>query len=357
LNKYLLIAAGTISTAIGILGIFVPILPTTPFLLLAAVCYLRSSERFYRWLLNNRVFSFYISNYIEGKGMPLKTKLFTIFLLWVTIGTTIWITHNTVIRIVLALVAAGVTLHIILIKTIKNSLTIKSADEHQDDKNNMKKSLSTEEVFNEIAPGWYNFRHHTIFRIELEALARRWQRGKLLNVGCAHGPDFPPFSSDFELYGVDFSAQMLELARKYAAKYKFSVNLTQADARHLPFDTEFFDYAIAVATYHHIEDNEGRLQALKELKRVLKPGGEAFITVWNKWQPRFWFEKKDILVPWKSGDKILHRYYHLFSYGELESMVREAGFEVLKSFPESKYKFPVKTFSRNICVLVKKGPE
>jgi len=358
LNKYLLIAAGTISTAIGILGIFVPILPTTPFLLLAAVCYLRSSERFYRWLLNNRLLGFYIKNYIEGKGMPLKTKLFTILLLWLGIGLSIWLgPQHPAVRIVLALVAVGVTLHIILIKTIKNSLTIKSADELHGDKNNMKKSLSTEDVFNEIAPGWYNFRHRTIFRAELEALARRWQRGKLLNVGCAHGPDFPPFSPDFELYGVDFSAGMLELARKYAAKYKFSVNLTQADARHLPFDDNSFDWAIAVATYHHIEDNEGRLRALKELKRVLKPGGEAFITVWNKWQPRFWFEKKDILVPWKSQDKILNRYYHLFSYGELESIVRGAGFEVLKSSPEARYKFPIKTFSRNICVLVKKGPE
>jgi SAM-dependent methyltransferase len=213
----------------------------------------------------------------------------------------------------------------------------------------------TQEIFDQIAPEWYNLRHRTIFRMELEALARRWRRGKLLNVGCAHGPDFPPFVPDFELYGVDFSAQMLELAREYAAKYKFSVNLTQADARRLPFADDFFDYAIAVATYHHIEDNEGRLQALKELKRVLKPGGEAFITVWNKWQPRFWLKKKDILVPWKSGDKVLNRYYHLFSYGELEKMVCKAGFEVLKSFAENRYKLPIKTFSRNICVVVKKG--
>ena len=212
----------------------------------------------------------------------------------------------------------------------------------------------TQEIFDQIAPGWYNFRHHTIFRTELETLAKRWQRGRLLNVGCAHGPDFPPFAQNFELYGVDFSGRMLELARKYAAKYKFSVNLTQADARHLPFDDSFFDHAIAVATYHHIEDNEGRLQALKELKRVLKPGGEAFITVWNKWQPRFWFSGKDIFVPWKSGDKTLNRYYHLFSYDELEKLVKQAGFAVIKSFPESSYKFPIKAFSRNIFVLVKK---
>ncbi|MDH4300313.1 MAG: YbaN family protein, partial [Dehalococcoidia bacterium] len=55
-KRRLLIGAGTLSTGLGIIGIFVPILPTTPFLLLAAACYMRSSERFYRWLINNRVF-------------------------------------------------------------------------------------------------------------------------------------------------------------------------------------------------------------------------------------------------------------------------------------------------------------
>jgi tRNA (uracil-5-)-methyltransferase TRM9 len=213
---------------------------------------------------------------------------------------------------------------------------------------------TTQDVFDQLAPGWYNFRPRSIFQSELESLAERWQGGKLLNVGCAHGPDFPPFAQGFKLYGVDISSNMLELARKYAAKYKFSADLTQADARQMPYPDESFDYAIAVATYHHIEGAEERLKALKELKRVLKPGGEAFITVWNKWQPRFWFRKKDIQVPWKSGDKVLNRYYHLFSYGELEKLVREAGFKVVKSFPESKYKFPIQIFSRNICILAKK---
>jgi len=120
LRKQLLIVAGTISTAIGILGIFVPILPTTPFLLLAAACYIRSSERFYRWLINNRLFGTYIRNHIEGRGMPLRTKIFTIFLLWIAIGISVCIgTQNLVVRIVLVLVAIGVTLHIIYIRARK----------------------------------------------------------------------------------------------------------------------------------------------------------------------------------------------------------------------------------------------
>jgi tRNA (uracil-5-)-methyltransferase TRM9 len=197
---------------------------------------------------------------------------------------------------------------------------------------------TTQEVFDEIAPGWYNFRHRSIFTHELEELTGRWQGGKLLNVGCGHGPDFMPFRQGFALYGVDLSSKMLELANKYAEKYALQVNLAEADVRQLPYDNGFFDWAIAVATYHHI-----------------RPGGEAFITAWNKWQPRFWFKKKDVLVPWKRRDKTFYRYYHLFSYGELEALVKKAGFQVVKSYPEIRYKFPIKLFSRNVCVLAKKA--
>jgi tRNA (uracil-5-)-methyltransferase TRM9 len=211
------------------------------------------------------------------------------------------------------------------------------------------------DIFDKIAPGWYNFRHRTIFPRELAELAERWRRGRLLNIGCAHGPDFVPFKDTFELHGIDFSRGMLEQAQKYADKYNFKVNLVEADARHLPYADNSFDWAIAVATYHHIEDSGGRLQALRELHRVLKPGGEAFITVWNRWQPRFWLKSKDTLVPWRSPERTLYRYYYLFSYGELEKMTRRAGFAVLKSFPEKRYRFPLKVFSRNICLLVQKS--
>ncbi len=209
-------------------------------------------------------------------------------------------------------------------------------------------------VFDQIAPSWYNFRHWSIFRSELETLARRWQKGRLLNVGCAHGPDFLPFKDGFELYGVDFSSEMLKFAEKYSQKFGFAVELTLADVRRLPYPDGTFDWAIAVATYHHIK-GEDQLEALRELGRVLKPGGEAFITVWNRWQPRFWFKPKEVDIPWRKKGKTLYRYYYLFSYPGLERLVKKAGFEVLRSFPESTYRFPVKFFCRNICLLVRKG--
>ncbi|NQT05004.1 MAG: YbaN family protein [Dehalococcoidia bacterium] len=118
LKKGLLIFAGTTFTAIGIIGIFVPILPTTPFLLLAAACYLRSSRRLYNWLLNNRFFGAYVRNYLDGRGMPRKIKIATILLLWITIACSIiFAVQALVIRVILLVVAVGVTVHIMLIKT------------------------------------------------------------------------------------------------------------------------------------------------------------------------------------------------------------------------------------------------
>jgi tRNA (uracil-5-)-methyltransferase TRM9 len=213
----------------------------------------------------------------------------------------------------------------------------------------------TNNIFDEIAPGWYGFRHWSIFRNELEILAQGWQKGRLLNVGCAHGPDFLPFSKSFELYGVDFSTEMLSFARKYSEKFAFAVNLSLANVSYLPYSDKTFDWAISVATYHHIKYKEERLKAFLELRRVLKPGGEAFVTVWNRWQPRFWFSGKEVAVPWRQRSKTLYRDYYLFSYRELEGLARQAGFQVTESLPESAYRLPIKLFSRNICLLLRKA--
>ena len=118
--KWILIASGTIFLVIGIIGIFLPILPTTPFLLLAAACYARSSEKFYIWLIKNKVFGSYIKNYREEKGIPLKVKIIAIIFLWITIMvSTLLFIDVFWIRILLILIAVGVTIHILTIKTKK----------------------------------------------------------------------------------------------------------------------------------------------------------------------------------------------------------------------------------------------
>ena len=116
----LLVTFGTLLVGLGIVGIFVPVLPTTPFLLLAAACYARSSPRFYHWLLYNRWFGNYIRNYRQRKGVPLKVKVLIITLLWVTIGASvIFAVQALLIRIILILIAIGVSIHVLSLKTLK----------------------------------------------------------------------------------------------------------------------------------------------------------------------------------------------------------------------------------------------
>jgi uncharacterized membrane protein YbaN (DUF454 family) len=118
LLKFILICIGTFFLGLGLVGIFIPILPTTPFLLLAAACYARSSQRFYDWLMNNKWFGSYIKKYHDGKGIPLKVKAVTISLLWSSILFSILFIVNIFwIQILLIIIAFGVTVHILTIKT------------------------------------------------------------------------------------------------------------------------------------------------------------------------------------------------------------------------------------------------
>ena len=118
--RILLTTLGILFVGIGILGILLPVLPTTPFLLLAAACFARSSQRFYDWLLNNRWFGNYIRNYREGKGLPLKQKVIIIILLWVVIGfSATFAAHALWVKIVLILIAIGVSIHILSLRTLK----------------------------------------------------------------------------------------------------------------------------------------------------------------------------------------------------------------------------------------------
>lgn len=113
---------GSLFLFLGIIGIIIPLLPTTPFLLLSAACYLRSSKRIYHWLLNHKWLGIIIKNYYEGKGLPLKFKVFTIILLWVTITTSIvYFVSLYWVKILLLIIAVLVSTHILTIKTVKSN--------------------------------------------------------------------------------------------------------------------------------------------------------------------------------------------------------------------------------------------
>jgi uncharacterized membrane protein YbaN (DUF454 family) len=118
--RILLIVCGTIFTALGVIGILVPLLSTTPFLLLAAACYARSSERFYNWLLNNRLFGRYVRDYLEKRGISLRVKVIILIVLWVTITLSVILATDALwLKILLVAIAIAVTAHILYIKTLR----------------------------------------------------------------------------------------------------------------------------------------------------------------------------------------------------------------------------------------------
>lgn len=120
LRRHLLILAGSLFVVLGGIGALVPILPTTPFLLLAATCYLRSSQRLYDWLMHNRLFGEYLRRYRAGQGLPLGLKIWTITVLWLSLSASaLWGVPAGLwwVRLLLAVVGIGVSLHLILIKT------------------------------------------------------------------------------------------------------------------------------------------------------------------------------------------------------------------------------------------------
>ncbi len=111
---------GSFFVGIGVIGIFIPLLPTTPFLLLAAYCFNRGSDRMRNWFKSNKLISSYVNNYHKKKGIPVRAKMNSIFILWITIGISIYFVSNIYLRIILALVIVGVTTHLLRIPTLKD---------------------------------------------------------------------------------------------------------------------------------------------------------------------------------------------------------------------------------------------
>jgi len=116
--RYALLTVGWLAVALGVVGIFLPVLPTTPCMLLAAACFVRSSERFYVWLVEHPRLGPWFRDYLEGNGIPLKGKAYTILTMWVSIGISCWLVPLVWARIAMLLSAALVTLYIVKQKTL-----------------------------------------------------------------------------------------------------------------------------------------------------------------------------------------------------------------------------------------------
>lgn len=117
LQRTILLVAGSIFLVVGMVGVAVPVLPTTPFLILAAICYGRSSIRCYRWLTTNRVFGRHLDDYLHGRGVSWKVKASTLVFLWVVITcSAVFFVDALWLRILLFVIAAGVTVHVVTLK-------------------------------------------------------------------------------------------------------------------------------------------------------------------------------------------------------------------------------------------------
>lgn len=116
--RWLLLGIGWASVALGIAGIFLPVLPTTPFLLLAAACFVRSSRRFYLWLVGHPRLGPWICDYLDGEGIPLKGKVYAIGLMWASIGLSCYLVPMPWARAFMLTSAVLVTLYILRQKTL-----------------------------------------------------------------------------------------------------------------------------------------------------------------------------------------------------------------------------------------------
>lgn len=117
-KKTLLIVCGSLSLILGTIGIILPVLPTTPFLLLSAYCYTKSSKRLYEWLIHHEIFGLYIYNYITYRAVSLRTKVFAITLLWVTLGISAFLVATPIMTLGLGIIGLAVTAHLMLLKTL-----------------------------------------------------------------------------------------------------------------------------------------------------------------------------------------------------------------------------------------------
>lgn len=121
LKKTILFLIGCLSVTLGTIGIFLPVLPTTPFILLAAGCFSMSNKKFEERLKQNKYFGSYITNYQDKSGIPLKIKIRAIFFLWISLIISGILIQKPVIIGILAVIGTGVTIHLLLIKTKKES--------------------------------------------------------------------------------------------------------------------------------------------------------------------------------------------------------------------------------------------
>ncbi len=192
--------------------------------------------------------------------------------------------------------------------------------------------------WNEIADNFSQTRHNLWFEFkDFEFFAK--EGDKILDLGCGNGRLGELFKNKkVEYVGVDQSEKLIKIARDKFQTINFKHRFIVADALNLEtkFSKDEFDVIFAIAFLHHLPSSELRLKLLKDCFSFLRVGGLAIFTVWNLWQPRLIWKyrllKRDVLISFKTKDKTIARYYHIFTKGELSGLVKRAGFKIKECY-------------------------
>ncbi len=161
------------------------------------------------------------------------------------------------------------------------------------------------------------------------------KKGKILDLGCGSGRNF--IKTNGKISGTDVSQKMLEFAKQTIEKRKLNIELKLMKKK-IPYPNDYFDYAICTAVFHCLNKKQ-QAHLVKELFRVLKPKAKALISVWSRNSPRMKNKPKECYVPWTIKDQKQQRYTYLFETKELENLLKDVGFKVLKSWEERNLNF------------------
>lgn len=186
------------------------------------------------------------------------------------------------------------------------------------------KTPTQKQVWNNIAKEWHEFKTHSSENVKnfLDS-----QKGKILDLGSGSGRHLQKIKSG-EIYLVDFSENMIKLAKQKSKKLKIPAKFEITNLTKLPYQDNFFDSAICVSALHCIKGKINRLKTIKELYRVLKPKSKTYIGVWNKDSKRFKNAKKEKLINWRDKGQ---RYYYLYDEKEIHNEFKKSGFKIIKT--------------------------
>ncbi len=184
--------------------------------------------------------------------------------------------------------------------------------------------MNQHQVWNAIAEEWHEFKKKPS---ELSKDFLKKCSGNVLDLGSGSGRHLTKIRNG-KMYLVDFSEKMIELAKERAKEKKIDAEFFVADLTKLPFEDNFFDYAISISALHCLNLSEHK-KAISELYRVIKPKAKVLIGVWNFNSKRFNQKKgKEKFVNWRDKGK---RYYYLFEEKEIHDLFTKTGFKILST--------------------------